>query len=85
MSNLTEQQKAQIKADLHSGAARVAKNCNDKAKSTTGWKKWLYAIAAVVAGAVAFFTTGCTASYTQSAAGDITFTATVVEPAPHQK
>lgn len=83
---MTEQQKAQIKADLHSGAARVAANANSKAKTATGWKKWLYAIAAVLAGAVAFFTTtGCTASYTQSAAGDITFSATVVEPAPFQK
>ena len=83
---MTEQQKAQIKADLHSGAARVASKANSKAKEATGWKKWLYAALAIVAGAVAFFTaTGCTASYTQSAAGDITFSATVVEPAPYQK
>lgn len=83
---MTEQQKAQIKADLHSGAARVAKNANAKAKAATGWKKWLYAIAAVVAGAVAFFTaTGCTASYTQTAAGDISFSGTVVTPAEYCK
>lgn len=85
MSNLTDEQKAQIKADLHSGAARVAKNANAKAKSTTGWKKWLYAIAAVIAGAVAFFTTGCTASYTQTAQGDIAATVTVVQPEPFRK
>lgn len=83
---MTEQQKAQIKADLHSGAARVASKANSKAKEATGWRRWLYAAAAIIAGAVAFFTaTGCTASYTQSAAGDIHFTATVVEPAPYQK
>lgn len=83
---MTEQQKSQIKADLHSGAARVAANANRKAKAATGWRKWVYAAAAIIAGAVAFFTaTGCTASYTQSAAGDIHFTATVVEPAPYQK
>lgn len=71
---------------LHGWASRTAAHANSKAKEATGWKKWLYAIAAVIAGAVAFFTaTGCTASYTQSAAGDITFTATVVEPAPYQK
>lgn len=57
---MTDEQKAQVKADLHSGAARVAKNANEKAQNATGWKKWLYAIAAVLAGAVAWFTTGCT-------------------------
>lgn len=83
---MTEQQKAQIKEDLHSGAARVASKANAKAKAATGWKKWLYAIAAVVAGAVAFFTaTGCTASYTQTAQGDIAATVTVVQPEPYRK
>lgn len=82
---MTEQQKAQIKADLHSGAARVASKANSKAKDATGWKKWLYAIAAVIAGAVAFFTTGCTASYTQTAQGDIAATVTVVQPEPFRK
>ena len=83
---MTEQQKAQIKADLHSGAARVASKANSKAKAASGWKKWLYAIAAVVAGAVAFFTaTGCTASYTQTAQGDIAATVTVVQPEPFRK
>ena len=83
---MTDEQKAQIKADLHSGAARVAKNANAKAKAASGWKKWLYAIAAVIAGAVAFFTTtGCTASYTQTAQGDIAATVTVVQPEPFRK
>lgn len=81
MSNLTEQQKAKIKADLHSGAAKVASKANAKAKSATGWKKWLYAASAIIAGAVAFFTaTACTASYSQTAAGDISATVTVVQP-----
>lgn len=79
MSNLTEQQKAQIKADLHSGAARVAKNANEKAKVSTGWKRWLYVAAAVIAGAVAWFTTGCTATYSQNADGSFRISATVVE------
>lgn len=65
---MTEEQKAQIKADLHSGAARVAANANEKAKNATGWKKWLYAIAAVLAGAVAWFTTGCTPTHVEQAA-----------------
>ena len=83
---MTEQQKAQIKADLHSGAARVASKANSKAKAATGWRKWVYAAAAIIAGAVAFFTaTGCTASYTQTASGDITFKGTIVQPEPFCK
>lgn len=83
---MTDEQKAQIKADLHSGAARVAANANEKAKNSKGWKKWLYAIAAIIAGAVAFFTaTGCTASYTQSASGDIAATVTLVQPETDRK
>lgn len=83
---MTEEQKAQVKADLHSGAARVAANANSKAKSATGWRKWVYAAVAIVAGAVAFFTaTGCTASYTQSASGDISANVTIVTPEPYRK
>ena len=65
---MTDEQKAQIKADLHSGAARVAANANENAKNSKGWKKWLYAIAAVLAGAVAWFTTGCTPTQVKQAA-----------------
>ena len=64
---MTEEQKAQIKADLHSGAARVASKANEKARNATGWKKWLYAIAAIIAGAIAFFTTGCTPTQVKQA------------------
>lgn len=83
---MTDEQKAQIKADLHSGAARVAANANEKAKNATGWRKWVYAALAIIAGAVAFFTaTGCTASYTQSASGDIAATVTLVQPEANRK
>lgn len=83
---MTEQQKAQVKSDLHSGAARVAAGANSKAKTASGWRKWVYAAVAVIAGAVAFFTaTGCTATYTQSASGDIQFSATVVQPEQYRK
>ena len=83
---MTEEQKAQVKADLHSGAARVAANANSKAKEAAGWRRWVYAAVAIVAGAVAFFTaTGCTATYTQSASGDIQFSATVVQPEQYRK
>lgn len=83
---MTEQQKAQVKADLHSSASRVASKANSKAKSATGWRKWVYAAVAIIAGAVAFFTaTGCTASYTQSASGDISANVTIVTPEPYRK
>lgn len=83
---MTEEQKAQIKADLHNGAALVAAKANKKAKTSTGWKKWLYAAAAILAAAVAFFTaTGCTATYSQTAAGDISANVTIVQPAEFQK
>lgn len=83
---MTEEQKKQVKADLHSGAARLAASANQKAKQATGWKKWLYAALAIIAGAVAFFTaTGCTASYTQSASGDIAATVTLVQPDANRK
>lgn len=82
---MTEQQKAQIKADLHSGAARVASKANSKAKAASGWKKWLWAVGAVIAGAVAYFTTGCTASYSQTASGDISANVTIVQPEPYRK
>lgn len=74
---MTEEQKAQIKADLHGGAARVAKSTAERAKTATGWKKWLWAAGAIIAAAVAWFTTSCTASYSQSAAGDIEYEARV--------
>lgn len=74
---MTDEQKAKIKADLHSGAARVAKTANERAKTATGWKKWLWAAASIVAAAVAWFTAGCTASYSQSASGDIEYAAHV--------
>ena len=74
---MTEEQKAQIKANLHSGAARVAKSTAEKAKAATGWKKWLLVAAAIIAAAVAWFTTACTASYRQSADGAIEYEAHV--------
>lgn len=83
---MTEEQKAQVKADLHSGAARVAKNANSKAKEAAGWRRWVYAAVAIIAGAVAFFTaTSCTVTYKQTASGDIELSTTVVQPEPFRK
>lgn len=83
---MTDEQKAQVKADLHSGAARIAAKANSKAKEAAGWRRWVYAALAVIAGAVAFFTaTACTAHYSQTAQGDIAATVTVVQPEAHRK
>jgi hypothetical protein len=74
------------KNDLNSAAQKIATNANQKAKNASGCKKWIYAAVAILAGAVAFFTaTGCTATYSQTAAGDIAATVTVVQPAEFQK
>lgn len=74
------------KNDLNSAAQKIATSANKKAQTSTGWKKWLYAAAAILAAAVAFFTaTGCTATYSQTAAGDISATVTIVQPSELQK
>lgn len=74
------------KNDLNATAQKIANSANTKAKTATGWKKWLYAALAILAGAVAFFTaTCCTATYSQTAAGDISANVTIVQPAEFQK
>ena len=52
--------KNEIKTTVHGFATQAAATANDKAKTATGWKKWLWAIGAIIAGAVAWFTQGCT-------------------------
>ena len=74
------------KNDLNATAQKIANSANKKAETATGWKKWLYAAAAILAAAVAFFTaSGCTATYSQTAAGDISANVTIVQPAEFQK
>lgn len=48
--------KKQIKETVHEFADKAAVNANTKAKEATGWKKWVWAIIAIIAGAIAFFT-----------------------------
>lgn len=48
--------KQQIKETVHEFADKAAVNANTKAKEATGWKKWVWAIIAIIAGAIAFFT-----------------------------
>ena len=76
MSNLNEKDTKEL---LHGWASRTAARANAEAKTATGWRKWLWAVGAIVAGAVAWFTTGCTASYTQNADGSFRISATVGE------
>lgn len=52
--------KKQIKETVHGFADKAASAANENAKTASGWRKWLWAIAAIIAGAVAWFTQGCT-------------------------
>ena len=52
--------KKEVKTVVNSAASKAAAAANAKAKASSGWQRWLWAIAAIVAGAVAWFTTGCT-------------------------
>lgn len=51
--------KTQIKTTVHGFATQAAQKANENAKTATGWKRWLWAIGAIIAGAVAWFTQGC--------------------------
>lgn len=64
---------------------QVAGKAASAAKVATGWRKWVAIAVAVVAAAAAVFLQSCTVRYTQSAAGDIEFTSTVVEPEKYRK
>lgn len=52
--------KKEVKSFVNSAASKAAETANEKAKTATGWKKWLWAIGAIIAGAIAWFTQGCT-------------------------
>lgn len=51
--------KTKVKSFVNSAASKAAAAANEKAKASSGWKKWLWAIGATIAGAVAWFTQGC--------------------------
>lgn len=53
--------KTKVKELLHGAADKSADAANKKAAAASGWQKWLWAAAAVIAGAIAWFTqAGCT-------------------------
>lgn len=52
--------KQKIKETVHGVAEKAAATANEKAKASSGWKRWLWAAGAILAAAVAWFTQGCT-------------------------
>jgi hypothetical protein len=52
--------KQKVKETVHGVAQQAAQAANEKAKASSGWKKWLWAAGAILAAAVAWFTQGCT-------------------------
>ncbi|MBE6418777.1 MAG: hypothetical protein E7031_01445 [Akkermansiaceae bacterium] len=78
---MTEEEKKK----LASAAQAVQDKAEQRAKQATGWQKVLWIIVCVGAATAAYFLTSCTVRYTQSAAGDIEFISTVVEPKQHRK
>ena len=51
--------KTKVKELLHGAADKAAEAANKKAAAASGWQKWLWAIGAIIAGAIAWFTQGC--------------------------
>ena len=47
------------KETVNGVASKLATSCNEKAKASSGWKKWLWVVGAILAGAVAWFTQSC--------------------------
>lgn len=56
-----------------------------KAKASTGWAKVGWIIACVACAVAGYFLSGCSTSYTQSAAGDVAFKTTIVIPDEYKK
>lgn len=76
---MTEEEKQKLTAALHERAESAANKANSAAKAASGWRRWVYAAVAIIAGAVAFFTaTSCTVSYKRNAAGGIEFSSAIV-------
>ena len=73
--------KEKVKETVHGAADKAAAACNEKAKAATGWQRWLWAIVAIIAGAVAWFTQGCeSVTPAQVHAAHVLFHAVTGEP-----
>lgn len=67
------------KNKINAAASKAAATAAEKAKMATGWKKWLWFAAAIIAAGVALFTTtGCAAGFEQTA--DRTAAAIIILP-----
>lgn len=73
------------KKQFSSFAGRLQEVSEQKAKASKGWAKVGWIIACVASAVVGYFLSGCTASYTQSAAGDIALKTTIIVPEEWQK
>lgn len=56
-----------------------------KAKASTGWVKAGWIVACIACAVAGYFLSSCTASYTQTAAGDVAFSGSIVQPVEYQK
>lgn len=56
-----------------------------KAKASTGWQKVLWIVACIACAVAGYFLSACTASYSQTAEGDVSFSGSIVQPAEFQK
>lgn len=57
---MEQERKERLSAAAQAAAVKAA----DKARTATGWKKWLYFAAAIIAAGIALFTaTGCAAGF----------------------
>ena len=67
------------KNKINAAASKAAATAAEKAKMATGWKKWLWFAAAIIAAGVALFTTtGCAAGFEQTS--DRTAAAIIILP-----
>lgn len=75
----------ETKKQFSSFTGRLQEVTEQKAKASTGWQKVLWALACIACAVAGYFLNSCTATYTQSAEGDIAFTTTIVQPTEFQK
>jgi hypothetical protein len=58
-NTMDTEQKNAVRDTLHTLAAQGAETAKANAQTSTGWVRWLWILAMAIAGALAWFTTGC--------------------------
>lgn len=56
-----------------------------KAKASSGWAKFGWIVACIACAVAGYFLSSCTASYTQTAEGDVAFSGSIVQPVEYKK